>query len=102
GLDLTERGFGLLHPGDRIEPIRRDRVHALAEHSRIAALRILAALVDVLEPAGEVERAPGHAFADALGDERLHARGLAAFHFRPLDKDPGAVFDTALGPVGRI
>src|SRR5499426_2362898 len=102
GLDLTERGFGLLHPGDGIEPISRDRVHALAEHDRIAALRIFAALVDVLEPAGEVERAPGHAFADALGDERLHASGLSAFHLRPPDEDPTAVPDAALGRVGRI
>src|SRR5262249_12912818 len=64
GLDLTERDFGLLHPSDGIEPISRDRVHALAEHDRIGALRILATLVDALEPAGEVEWAPGHTFAD--------------------------------------
>ena len=55
--DLTERGFGFLHAGDRIVAVGRDRVDALAEHDRIGALRILAALVVALEPAGEVERA---------------------------------------------
>src|SRR4029077_8429825 len=102
GLDLTERGFGLLHSRDGVEPISRDRVHALAEHDRIAPLRIFAALIGGLEPTGEVEWAPGHTFADALGDERLHARGLAAFHLRPPDKAPPAVFDAALGCVGGI
>src|SRR5208337_9853 len=38
-LDLAQRGFGFLHAGDGIEPVGRDRVGALAEHDRIAALR---------------------------------------------------------------
>src|SRR6516164_3165210 len=38
-LDLAERGFGFLHAGDRIEPVGRDRVDALAEHNGVAALR---------------------------------------------------------------
>src|SRR5262245_2514327 len=101
-LDLAERGFGFLHAGDGIEPVGRDRVHAFAEHDRVATLRIFAALVDGLEPAGEVEWAPGHAFADALGDERLHAGGLAAFHLRAPDEDPRAVLDAALSGIGRI
>src|SRR5262249_43786284 len=101
-LDLAKRGFGFLHAGNGIEPVGRDRIHALAEHDRVTALRVFPALVHALEPAGEVERAPGHAFADALGNERLHARGLAALHLRAPDEDPGAVLDAALGRVGRI
>src|ERR1700681_394 len=64
GPDLTERDLGLLHVGDRIEPIGRDRVRAFAQHIRIGALGILAALIDPLEPAGEVVGHPGHALAD--------------------------------------
>src|SRR5712671_4747715 len=59
--DLAQRGFGFLHAGDGIEPVGGDRVHALAQHDRIAALRVLEALIDVLEPAAEVERHPGDA-----------------------------------------
>src|SRR5713226_1329759 len=54
--DLAERGLGFLHPGHRIEPVAGDGVGALAEHDRVGPRRILAALVDALEPAGEVER----------------------------------------------
>src|SRR5262245_17687137 len=102
GLDLAKRGFGFLHAGNGVKPVGRDRIHALAEYDRIAALRILPALIDGLEPAGEVERTPCHALAHALGDERLHARGLAAFHLRTPDEDPAAVLDSTLGGVGRI
>src|SRR5207302_1238875 len=69
-LDLAKRGFGFLHSGHGIVAVGRDGVHALAEHDRIGALRILRALVDVLEPAGEVEGHPGDTLADALGDQR--------------------------------
>src|SRR6266568_2933807 len=100
--DLAKRGLGFLHAGDRIEPVRRYRVHALAEHDRIAALRIFPALIDALEPAGEVERAPGHAFSHPLGDERLHPASLAALHLRPPDEHPGAIPDAALGSIGGI
>src|SRR5437762_47068 len=99
-LDLAERGLGFLHAGDRIEAVGRERVDALAEHDRVGPLRILAALIDALEPAGEVERHPGHALADALGDQRLHLglrATLCAEH-----PDPGTVLDTALGRVRRI
>src|SRR6266446_4476420 len=48
--DLAKRGLGFLHPGHGVVSVGRDRVHALAEHDRIAPGRILAALVDVLEP----------------------------------------------------
>src|SRR5690242_13834297 len=44
--DLAQRGFGLLHAGDRIVAVGRDRVDALAKHVRIGALRVFAALVD--------------------------------------------------------
>src|SRR6266446_2459330 len=101
-LHLAKRGFGFLHAGDRIESVSGDRVHALAQHDRIAALRIFPALVDALEPAGEVEREPGYDFAQPLGDERLHAGGLAALHLRPPDEHPGAVLDAALGGIGGI
>src|SRR6266478_4559342 len=71
--DLTERGLGFLHAGDRVEAVGRQTVDALAQHDWIGTLRIVAALIDPLEPAGKVERAPGDALADTLGDERLHA-----------------------------
>src|SRR5262249_35330459 len=74
--DLAERSLGLLHSGERVVAVGRDRVHALAEHDRIGAFGILAALIDALEPAGEVERHPGHALADAWRHQRLHAAGL--------------------------
>src|SRR3954468_13496512 len=72
--DLAERGFGFLHSGDRVEAVGGERVDAFAEHDRIGSLGILRALIDALEPAAEVERAPGHALADPLGHQRLHAR----------------------------
>src|ERR1041384_7631367 len=72
--DLTEGGFRLLHAGHRIEAVGGEPVDAFAEHHRIGALRVLRALIDALEPAGEVERAPGDALADAFGDQRLHSR----------------------------
>src|SRR3954453_4110217 len=56
GPDLAERGFGLLHAGHRVETVGAERVHALAEHDRIGAFRVFAALVDAFEPAREVER----------------------------------------------
>src|SRR5688572_8193833 len=71
--DLAECGFWFLHAGYRIEAVGRERVHALAEHHRVRPLRILPPLVLALVPAAEVERTPGHALADALGNERLHA-----------------------------
>src|SRR4029077_13315992 len=79
-----------------------DRVNAFAEHDRIGALRVLPALIGALEPAGEVERAPGHALAHALGHERLHAADLAVGHLRAPDMNPGTVLDAALGRVCRI
>src|SRR5207253_3361139 len=72
--DLTERGLGFLHAGHRVEAVGGQTVDALAQHDRISTLRVVAALIGALEPAGEVERAPGDALADAFGDERLHAR----------------------------
>src|SRR5436190_10000896 len=98
--DLTERGLGFLHAGHRVEAVGRQGVDALAQHDRIGTLRIVAALIDALEPAGEVERAPGDALADPLGDERLHA-GLRV-EFGAGDPDPAAVLDAALVRVRRI
>src|ERR1700722_12927051 len=43
--DLTEGGLWFLHPGHRVEAIRRERVHAFAEYDRVVAFRIFAALV---------------------------------------------------------
>src|SRR6516162_4636110 len=63
GSDLTQGDLGLLHVGHRIVAVGRDRVDAFAKHDRVGALRILAALVDPLEPAAEVERHPRHPFA---------------------------------------
>src|SRR5437763_8756492 len=72
--DLAEGGLGFLHAGHRVEAVGGERVDAFTEHDRIGALGIFRALIDALEPAGEVERAPGDALADALGHQRLHAR----------------------------
>src|SRR3954453_688226 len=44
--DLAQRGFWFLHAGDGIKPVGGDRVDALAQHERIAALRVLEALID--------------------------------------------------------
>jgi hypothetical protein len=44
----------------------------------------------------------GIALADPLGDERLHARHLAARHLRPPQQGPAAVLDATLGGIGRI
>src|SRR6516165_9367443 len=100
--NLAQRGFRFLHAGNGIEAIGCDRVHALAEHDGIAALRIFRALINGLEPAGKVERHPGDALADALGDERFDPGDPAALHLRAPDMDPGAILDAALGGIGRI
>src|ERR1700730_4975852 len=97
--DLAKRGLGFLHAGHRIETVGRYRIHAFADHDRIASGRVFAALIDVLEYAGEVEGHPDHALADALGHQRLHARHLAAHHFGAPDQHEGAVLDAALGRV---
>src|SRR5215471_8472696 len=99
---LAERGLGLLHSGEWVVAVGRDRIHALAQHDRIGALRVLAALIDALEPAREVERHPGHALADTLGHQRLHAAGLAARHFGTRYQDPGAVLDAARRRILRV
>src|SRR4030081_730725 len=54
--DLTERCLGFLHTRRRVIAIGRQRVHAFAEHDRIAPLWILAAQIRALEPAGKVVR----------------------------------------------
>ena len=64
-----------------------------------APWRILVTQVHAAEPAAEVERHPGHALADALGDQRLHLRLGAVFGAG--DPDPAAVLDAALTGVGR-
>src|SRR5229473_3312902 len=69
--DLAERSFWFLHAGHRVVAVGGDRVDAFAEHNRVGALRILAAPILALHPTAEVERHPGHAFADAFGDKRL-------------------------------
>src|SRR5690606_24743671 len=67
--DLAQGHLGLMHGGDRIIAVGRDRIDALAEHDGIGALRIAAAQVLALEEAGEVEWHPGNAAADTLGDQ---------------------------------
>src|SRR5262245_7783548 len=72
--DLAECGLRLLHARDRVEAVGRQRIDALAEHHRVRPGRILGAQILALVPAAEVERRPGDTLADALCDERLHAR----------------------------
>src|ERR1043165_7974937 len=98
--DLAQGGFWFLHAGHRVEAVGGERVDAFAEHDRVGTLRVLRALIDALEPAGEVERAPGDALADALGDERLHPGArvvLGAGH-----PHPPAVLDAAFARVRRF
>src|SRR5437763_9076933 len=47
--DFAESGFRLLHPGHRVVAVSSERVCALAEHNRVRALGIFAALIDALE-----------------------------------------------------
>src|SRR6267378_7438590 len=44
--DLAERSLWFLHAGHRIVAVGRERIHALAQHDRIRARRVFAALVD--------------------------------------------------------
>src|SRR5262245_2040202 len=98
--DLTESGLGLLHPRHRIEAVGGEGVDALAQHDRIVALGVLAALIDALEPAGEVERHPHQALADALRHQRLHPRLRVALGARY--PHPAAVPDASLSGIGGV
>src|SRR5262249_8572081 len=51
--NLAQGCLGLLHAGYRIESVSGDGVDAFAEHHGIGSLRIIAALVNALEPARE-------------------------------------------------
>src|SRR5260370_34194051 len=97
--DLTEGDLGFLHVGHRIVAIGRHRVGALTEHKRVGALRVFAALIDSLEPAGEMVRHPRHPLADAFGDERFHARLRSVFRTR--HPNPSAILDPALEGIRR-
>src|ERR1700736_1784381 len=99
-LDLAERSLGFLHSGSRVEAIGRQRVHALAKHDRIGPVRIFAAQIDALEPAGEMIWHPREAFADPLCYQRFHARFRAVLGAH--DPDPIAVLDAARARVRRI
>src|SRR5205085_1756166 len=98
--DLAEGGLGFLHAGHRVEAVSGEAVDTLAQYDRIGAFWIVRALIDALEPAGEMERAPGHALADAFGHQRLHARlGCILGAGHPY---PAAVLDAAFRRVRRI
>src|ERR1700674_3923003 len=73
-LYLAEGSLGFLHPRRRIEAIGAQRVHALAKHDGVGPIRIFAAQIDALEPAGEMIWHPGETFADPLCHQRFHAR----------------------------
>src|SRR3954467_7445035 len=60
-LDLAQGHLALVHAGDRIVAVGRQRVDAFAEHDRIGSFWIFRALIDPLEPAGEMERHERHA-----------------------------------------
>src|SRR5260370_6409890 len=99
-LYLAERSLGFLHSRRRVEAIGRQRVHALTKHDRIGPLRIFAAQIDALEPAGEMIWHPRETFADPLCHQRFHARFRAVFGAR--DPDPIAVLDAARARVRGI
>src|SRR6516162_1215965 len=92
--NLAKGCLWLLHASHRIEAVGCNRVDALAQHDRIGSFRILAALIDPLEPAGEVERAPSHTLANALCDERLHSGAWAGVGGTTYP-DPCSVLDAA-------
>src|SRR5215204_237209 len=64
--DLAKRDLGFLHPRNRVEAVGRDCVHHFAGDDRVGALRVARSQILALIPAGEVERHPGNALADAL------------------------------------
>src|SRR6266851_5412141 len=97
--NLTEGDLGFLHVGHRIVSVGRHRVGALTEHKRIGALRVFAALIDPLEPAGEMVRHPCHPLADAFSDERFHA--CFRSRFRAGHPNPGAILDSPLVGIRR-
>src|SRR5262249_46492829 len=70
--NLTKCSFGLLHARHRVKAVSGERIYTLPQHHRVGSLRIFPALVDTLEPAREVEGAPGHALADPFRDESFH------------------------------
>ena len=82
-----------------IVAVGHDCVGAFAEHYRIGALRISGPQILAGEPATKMEGHPGHAFADAFGDQRFHLRLGAVLSSR--DPDPAAILDSALGRVRR-
>src|SRR6478609_1290467 len=98
--NLTEGDLRLLHARRRVIAVGGDRVRAFAKHDRVGARRVVSPQVLATEPATEVERHPGNALADTLGDQRLHL-GLGAV-FSTGDPNPAAVLDSALGRIGRI
>src|SRR6476661_3807814 len=98
--DLTQADLGFLHSSCRIVPVSHYRVRTLTQYKGIGALRIPVTQVNAAEPTAEVERHPGDALADALGDQRLHLGFRAVFGAS--DPDPAAVLDAALTGVGRI
>src|SRR5262249_13874456 len=98
--DLTEGGLGLLPARDGIETVGGGRGDAIRQANRVVALGIFAALIDALEPAREVVRAPDETPADALRHQCLHARpGIA---LRACHPHPAAVPDAALGGIGGV
>src|SRR6185437_3798040 len=98
--DLTEADLGFLHSGRRVVTVGHDGIRTLAKDVRIGARRIFRSQVLTAEPAAEMEGHPGHALADALGDQSLHLRLGAVFGAR--HPDPAAVRDAALRGIRRI
>src|SRR5689334_16170207 len=98
--DLAQRGLGFLHAGDRIKPVGRDRVDALAEHDRISAFRIFAAHIGALIPAGKMERHPRDALADPVGHQCFDL--YLGFIFGAEYPDPLTVLDAAIGGVAGV
>src|SRR3984893_17761303 len=68
--DRKHRRLGLLHAGRRIVAVSGDCVVALTEHDRICPLWILPALIDTLEPTGEMVVRPHESLADSFCDNR--------------------------------
>src|SRR5262249_15980870 len=100
GFDLAQRAFRFLHVRDRVEAIGGKLIDRFAEDHRIGALGVFRPQVRALPPAREVERHPGDALSDALGDQRLDLGPGAVLRAR--HPHPVAVLEAAGGGIADV
>src|SRR5690606_30132143 len=96
-LDLTQRHLAFMHVRHRVIAVGGECVDAFAKYDRVGTRWVPGAQVLALVEAGEVERHPRDALADALGYQRPHSGFCAVL--RAQNPHPLPVSDT---PLGRI